>query len=102
MSDSTDRSNWEQLLPLSGVAFTALTVGAAVTFPAPPGGDVTAASEPTWLAAHYQAAIAQSYVRALAAVAFIALAVAAAAAIRRVQPAPSSLPAAALAASSRR
>jgi hypothetical protein len=96
MSDLSRHSRWEQLLPLSGVVFTALTVGAAVAFPAPPGGDVTGASDPTWLASHYQASIAQSYVRALAAIAFVALAVAAATAIRRIQPSASPLPAAAL------
>lgn len=84
-------------LPLAGAIFTGLMVLGAVAFPMPPGGDVTAASKPQWLAAHYNAVIAQSYVRALAAVALIALAAAVAAACRRVLPAGTTLPALALA-----
>jgi hypothetical protein len=92
----TSGSGWERYLPLSGAAFTTLTVAAAAAFPMPPGGDVTAASKPTWLAAHANATIGQTYLRAFAALAFIALAVAAAAACRHALPARSSLPTAAL------
>lgn len=86
----------ERYLPLSGAAYTALMVIGAAAFPMPPGGDVSAASDPTWLAAHHDAVIAQSYVRALAALAFLALTAAVAAACRRALPSGSSLPAAAL------
>jgi hypothetical protein len=96
MRTPTTGSGWERHLPLSGAAFTTLTVAAAVAFPMPPGGDVSAASKPAWLAVHHNAMIAQSYLRALAAIAFIALAVAAAGACRRALPAPSSIPAAAM------
>jgi hypothetical protein len=82
----------QRALPLAGVAFTAITVLGGVAFAMPPGGDVSPASKPSWLAAHYNGVIAQSYVRALAAVAFIALAVAVGAAIQRVVPATSPLP----------
>lgn len=88
---------WERLLPLSGAAFAALMVLGAAAFPMPPGGDVSPASKPAWLATHYNTVIAQSYVRALGAVAFIALAVAAASACRRALGGRSSLPTAALA-----
>lgn len=96
MSVTEPGSRWERLLPLSGTAFTALMVLAAAAFPMPPGGDVSPAGNPAWLAAHDNAVIAQSYVRGLAAVAFIVLAVAAATACRRGLGDRSSLPAAAL------
>jgi hypothetical protein len=96
MSIPDTGSKGERLLPLSGAVFTALTVLGAAAFPMPPGGDVTAASKPTWLAAHHNAAIAQSYVRGLAALAFIVLAVAVARACRRSLGPDSSLPSAAL------
>lgn len=83
-------------LPLAGGAFAALMVIGAAAFPMPPGGDISPASNPRWLAAHYNAVIAQSYVRALAALAFLALAISIAAACRRALPAGSSLPGAAL------
>ncbi len=89
------RSPQERYLPLAGAAYAALMVAGAAAFPAAPGGDVTPASHPAWLAAHTNAVITQSYVRGLAALAFIALAVAVAAAIRRALPG-SSLSAAAL------
>ncbi len=63
-------------------ALTPMVLG-TVAFPMPPGGDVSPASQPAWLAAHYNAVIAQSYVRGLAAVAFIAATVAVAIACRR-------------------
>lgn len=87
---------FERLLPLSGAAFTVLMVAGAAAFPMPPGGDISPASKPGWLAAHQTAVIAQSYVRALAALAFIALAVAAAGACRRALPDRSTLPGLAL------
>jgi hypothetical protein len=83
MPTSAARRGWDRYLPLSGAAFTALMVAGAAAFPMPPGGDVSPAAKPVWLAAHYNAVIAQSYVRALAGIAFIALGVAVAAAIRR-------------------
>lgn len=88
---------WSRYLPLAGAAFTVLMVAAAAAFPMPPGGDVSPASNPAWLAAHHNAVICQSYLRALAALAFIALAAAVAAASRRALPENSPLPAAALA-----
>lgn len=87
---------WERYLPLSGVAFTTVMVAAAVAFPMPPGGDVSPASQPAWLAAHYNAIIAQGYLRGLAAIAFIAFSAAVARAIHRAVPGPSSLPGGAL------
>lgn len=90
------RSPQERYLPLAGAAYAALMVAGAAAFPAAPGGDVTPASHPAWLAAHTNPVIAQSYVRGLAALAFIALAVAVSAAIHRALPG-SSLSAAALA-----
>lgn len=83
---------WQHALPLAGVAFTTLTVVGATAFPMPPGGDVSPASKPDWLVAHYNDVIAQSYVRGLGAVAFIALAVAVGVACRGVLPAASPLP----------
>lgn len=83
MPTSAARRGWDRYLPLSGAAFTALMVAGAAAFPMPPGGDVSPAAKPVWLVAHYNAVIAQSYVRALAGIAFIALGVAVAAAIRR-------------------
>jgi hypothetical protein len=78
-------------LALAGPAFAAFLVLGAAAFPAPPGGDVSPASDPQWLAAHQGAVITQSYVRALAALAFLALTAAVVAAIRRAAPTPSSL-----------
>ena len=92
MPTSMTRRGWDRYLPLSGAAFTALMVAGAAAFPMPPGGDVSPAAKPAWLAAHYNAVIAQSYVRALAGVAFIALGVAVATAIRHAAPG-TSLPA---------
>lgn len=59
-----------------GLLYPILTVIGFAAFPKPPGGDVSAAHDPRWLSAHVDAAIAQSYVRALAGLGFIALAVA--------------------------
>lgn len=88
---------WSRYLPLTGAGFTVLMVAAAAAFPMPPGGAASPASHPAWLAAHHNAVIGQSYLRALAALAFIALAAAVATACRRVLPDGSSLPNAALA-----
>ena len=78
-----------QLLPLCGVVYTVLLVAAAVAFPAAPGGDVSPAMNPGWLASHTGAVIAQSYVRASAAAAFVLLGVAIAGRIRsRIVDAP--------------
>lgn len=90
-------STWERYLPLSGAIFTVFMIAGAAAFPMPPGGDISPASRPAWLAAHYNAVIGQSYVRALAATAFIALAAAVASACRRALPQQSALPAFALA-----
>lgn len=76
-------TRFERLLPLAGVAFAVLMVIAALAFPLAPGGDISPGKRPAWLAAHHDAVTAQSYVRALAALAFIALAVGVAATIRR-------------------
>lgn len=97
MSMPTRTPGSSRSLALSGVAFAVLMVAAAVGFPMPPGGDTSPATAPGWLAAHTGAVIAQSYVRALAAVAFVALAVAVSAACRRASSAPSVLPGLALA-----
>lgn len=96
MTRSDTRRPTEHYLPLAGAAFTALMVLGAAVFPMPPGGDVSPASNPSWLAAHYNAVIAQSYVRAIAALAFLALIASIVAGCRRALPAGSSLPAVAL------
>lgn len=88
---------WSRYLPLSGAAYTVLMVAAAAGFPMPPGGDVSPAAQPTWLAEHHDAVIGQSYLRALAALAFIALVAAVADACRRALPRHSPLPALAFA-----
>ena len=87
----------DRLVALSGPTYAVLMVIAASAFPMAPGGDVSPASDPGWLAAHTDAVIVQSYVRALAALALVAFAVAVAAACRRALPAASPLPALALA-----
>jgi hypothetical protein len=97
MPSSTTGVRRARLLALAGPAYAVLMVAAAAAFPAAPGGDVSPASDPSWLAAHAGAVIAQSYVRALAAVAFIVFAVAVAAVCRRSPGAPSLLPGLALA-----
>lgn len=71
----------ERLLPLAGVIFTALTVLGAIAFPMP-SGDLAPGRTPEWATAHANAIIAQGYVRAAAALAFIILAVAIAGVIR--------------------
>ena len=76
-------SRWERLLPLAGAAFAVLMVLAAATFPLTPGGDLSPGKKPAWLAAHHGAVVAQGYVRALGALAFIVLAVGIGALIRR-------------------
>lgn len=78
-----DPGRWTRLLAGSGLGFAALTVLGAVAFPMPPGGDVSPASKPLWLAAHQTPTIAQSYVRSLGAIAFILFAVVVADTIRR-------------------
>lgn len=83
-------------LPLAGPVFTTLLVLGAAAFPTPPGGDVSPASAPQWMAAHQGAVIGQTYLRALAAVAFLALTAAVVAASRRELSARSSLPAVAM------
>lgn len=80
----------ERTLAATGLLYPVLTVAGFIAFPKPPGGDVSAAHNPAWLALHTDAVIAQSYVRALAAVAFIALSVALARAAT-VRPEPSSI-----------
>ncbi len=96
MERDEDLGLWDRLLPASGAVFAVLMVVGAAAFPAPPGGDASPASQPSWLAAHRHAVIAQSYVRGFAAVAFVALAVALASALRRALPPRSALPATAL------
>jgi len=85
-----------RLLPAAGPAFAVLMVVAALTCPMPPGGDVSPASQPLWLADHVGPVIAQSYLRAGAALAFVLFAVALAGVLRRVLPPRTVLPDAAL------
>lgn len=59
-----------------GLLYPLLNLAGFAAFPKPPGGDVSAAHDPQWLSGHIDAVIAQSYVRALAALGFIALSVA--------------------------
>ncbi|WP_375503795.1 hypothetical protein [uncultured Jatrophihabitans sp.] len=65
-----------RLLAATSLAYPILTVIAFAAFPKPPGGDVSAAHDPSWLAAHTGAVIAQGYLRSLAALGFLLLAVA--------------------------
>lgn len=81
---------------LSGAAFTVLMVLGAALFPMPAGGDVSPAADPSWLTAHSSAVIAQSGVRALAALAFIAFSAVLATACRQAASRASTLPALAL------
>lgn len=83
MTPAPHPSRWTRLLAASGLGFAALTVLGAVAFPMPPGGDVSPASKPLWLAAHQTATITQSYVRSLADLAFILFALVVAYTIRR-------------------
>ncbi len=87
---------WTRLLAASGLGFAALTVLGAVAFPMPPGGDVSPATKPLWLAAHQTPTIAQSYVRSLADLAFILFALVVAYTIRRRLDRATILPAVAL------
>lgn len=59
-----------------GLLYPLLNLVGFAAFPKPPGGDVSAAHDPQWLSGHINAVIAQSYVRAFAALGFIALSVA--------------------------
>ncbi len=65
-----------RLLAVTALAYPILTVVAFAAFPAPPGGDVSPGHDPSWLAAHTGAVIAQGYVRSLGALGFLLLAVA--------------------------
>ncbi len=76
-----NKTRSQRLLPLSGIAYAALLVLAAVAFPAP-GGDDSPARHPAWLAGHQAAVAVQGYVRAAAALAFAGLALAVAQTIR--------------------
>ncbi len=78
-----NRDRFERLLALSGIAYAALLVIAALAFPMPPGGDDSPARNPAWLAAHQSPVALQGYVRALAALAFVLLALAVSQSIRR-------------------
>ena len=82
---------------LAGAVFTVLMVLGAALFPMPPGGDESPAAQPAWLAAHTSAVIAQTYLRAAAALAFIAFAAVLATACRQALSRASNLPALALA-----
>ncbi len=97
MRHGEQQGSWERLLPAAGPVFTALMVLGAAGFPAPPGADVSPAAEPTWLAAHRNAVIGQSYIRAFAAVAFVVLAISVASALRRATPGRAVAPTMALA-----
>lgn len=96
MTQTEPLRRFDRMLPLSGAAFAALMVAGAAAFPMPQGGDVSPASSPAWLATHSSAIIAQTYVRGVASIAFLGLAVAVAAAVRRATSDRSSLAAAAL------
>lgn len=72
-----------RLLAAGGLGYPVLTLLGFAAFPEPPGGDVSAAHDPAWLAGHTGAVIAQSYVRALGAVAFLLLVVALGRAVER-------------------
>ena len=76
-------TGWDRWLPLGGPAYAVLLVIAAAAFPMPPGGDVSAAAHPTWLALHTGPMIAQGLLRTVATVAFGVLAVGAAGACAR-------------------
>lgn len=89
-----DRTGAGRLLPLAGVVYTALTVIAAVAFPMPPGGDVAPGRKPAWAAAHADAIVAQGYLRALAALAFVVLALVLAGVLRRAGASPTAAAAA--------
>ncbi len=80
---TTGSSGTDRILAGCGLAYPLLMVVGFVAFPEPPGGDVSAAHDPGWLAAHTGSVIAQSYVRAVAAIAFIVLAVATGRAVNR-------------------
>lgn len=87
-ADDTTRSMpWYRHAGWAGPAYALLLVLAAVAFPAPPAGAVVAAAHPGWLTAHSGAVIAQALVRALAALCFALLGVAAGTHIQRVAPA---------------
>jgi hypothetical protein len=82
---------WARRLPLGGPAYALLLVVAAAAFPMPPGGYVSAAAHPGWLALHTGPVIAQGLLRMLASVAFGVLAVGAAGACAR-RSGPGALP----------
>ena len=65
-----------RLLPALGILYPVLTVLAFVAFPAPPGGDVSAAHDPGWLGAHLGPVTAQAFVRSVGALGFLLLCVA--------------------------
>ncbi len=88
-------AGWERWLPLGGPAYALLLVIAAAAFPMPPGGDVSSAAHPGWLALHVGPTIAQGLLRMLASLAFGVLAVGAATACAR-RTGPGALPALAL------
>lgn len=67
-TESKQPSPWERLALASGIVFVALLVAAAFLFPAPPGETGSPAHNPDWLAGHRTGALAQVYVRGLAAV----------------------------------
>lgn len=66
----------DRMIAASGLSYPILTVIGFAAFPAPPGGDVSAAHDPQWLTGHTGSVIAQSYIRAVAAIGFIVLAIA--------------------------
>lgn len=71
----TDEIREPRRLAVCGLGYPILTVLGFAAFPAPDGGDVSAAHDPAWLATHTGAVLAQGYVRAAAALAFVVLAV---------------------------
>jgi len=79
----------ERILAAAGLLYPVLSVVGFAAFPQPPGGDVSAAHDPQWLIAHTGTVIGQSYIRALAALAFLVLAVAVARAVTPTAKSPS-------------
>lgn len=65
-----------RLLAASSLIYPVLLILGFAAFPKPPGGDVSPAHDPSWLAAHSGAVIAQTYVRSVAALGFLLLALA--------------------------
>lgn len=64
-----------RLLAATSLTYPILLIVAFAAFPQPPGGDVSPAHDPSWLALHTNAVIAQTYVRSVGALGFLITAV---------------------------